>query len=177
MDNHRGHNIRVNKKISSKQTWKLAMRWANMEMQFSGRAWKSAHSVKEGAHQITKAGRDSKWIINSFLSIIIGISLAHSWERGQKIESVLCRSKLLPFSTLIRCLCWNHTMGNHAGMQRSTYGHYLYAHLPLGAFVFEICLLASEAHSGCLFSLCCHLVSLFRQIKRAYLISEVFSHY
>ena len=52
---------------------------------------KSAYSVKKQAHQITKAGRDSKWIINSFLSIIIGIRLARSWERGQKIESVLCR--------------------------------------------------------------------------------------
>lgn len=29
-------------------------------------------------------------------------------------------------------------MGNHAGMLFSTYGHYLYTHLPLGAAVFEM---------------------------------------
>lgn len=29
-------------------------------------------------------------------------------------------------------------MGNHAGMQRPTYGHHLYTHLPPGAAVFEM---------------------------------------
>lgn len=65
-------------------------------------------------------------------------------------------------------------MGNRAGMQHSTYGRYLCTHLPPGASVFEICILDYEVCSGCLFSLCCHPVSLLRQIKGTYLILEVF---
>lgn len=88
-DNHRRHPIRVNKKISRRQTLKLAMRRANREILFSSGIERC--SFNEGESTNHKAGTDSENIINSFLSIVIGISLAHSRERGQKIDSVLHR--------------------------------------------------------------------------------------
>lgn len=128
----------VNKKQSTKQTWKLAMRWANREIHFiSGPGWEQkgcSFSRGKRAHQIEEAGRDSKQIINSFLSCYNwNQSKPFLWKRAENwISAVADRNDCHSPPNWMSFLKLHRERAGKAGKQRSTYGRYQYAHLPAG---------------------------------------------
>lgn len=160
------------------------MRWANREIHFiSGPGWEQkgcSFSRGKRAHQIEEAGRDSKQIINSFLSCYNwNQSKPFLWKGAENwISAVADRNDCHSPPNWMSFLKLHRERAGKAGKQRSTYGRYQYAHLPAGVpgtplrFRSLFLPLLFFCFVG-LFSWSSHQTSPFWQIKPTFLVPDV----